>query len=164
MTDPQPPSPVYTWDGLDEHWMRHALALAHLAEAAGEVPIGAVLVGQGQVLLGEGRNRPIADHDPSAHAEILALRAAGRAAGNYRLPDSTLYVTLEPCLMCAGAIIHARVARVIFAAPDPKGGACGSVFDILPSDARFNHRTACAGGLLADEAAALLRGFFQARR
>ncbi len=163
MTDPAPPAGPQTWDGADEQWMRRALALARLAEAEGEVPVGAVLVRDGQ-LLGEGWNRPIGDRDPTAHAEILALRAAGRAASNYRLPDSTLYVTLEPCLMCAGASVHARVARVVFAAPDPKGGACGSVFDILPSDARFNHRTACVGGLLAEEAATLLRGFFQARR
>lgn len=143
--------------------MRRALDLAHLAEAAGEVPIGALVVREGQVL-GVGWNRPIGTHDPSAHAEIVALRAAGSAIGNYRLPGTTLYVTLEPCLMCAGAILHARVARVVFAAPDPKGGACGSLFDILPSDRRFNHYTTCVGGVLATEAAGLLREFFQVRR
>jgi tRNA(adenine34) deaminase len=147
----------------DEHWMRHALALARRAEAEGEVPVGAVLVRDGSPI-GEGWNRPIGEHDPSAHAEIMALRAAGKAVGNYRLPDSTLYVTLEPCPMCAGAIVHARVARVVFGASDPRTGAAGSVFDLLPSDARFNHRTACEGGLLADEAGELLRAFFRARR
>ncbi|BAN69294.1 tRNA adenosine(34) deaminase TadA [endosymbiont of unidentified scaly snail isolate Monju] len=147
----------------DEHWMRHALALARRAEAEGEVPVGAVLVRDGEPI-GEGWNRPIGEHDPSAHAEIMALRAAGKAVGNYRLPDSTLYVTLEPCPMCAGAIVHARVARVVFGASDPRTGAAGSVFDMLPSDARFNHRTACDGGLLADEAGELLRAFFRARR
>lgn len=147
----------------DEHWMRHALALARRAEAEGEVPVGAVLVRDGEPI-GEGWNRPIGEHDPSAHAEIMALRAAGKVVGNYRLPDSTLYVTLEPCPMCAGAIVHARVARVVFGASDPRTGAAGSVFDLLPSDARFNHRTACDGGLLADEAGELLRAFFRARR
>jgi len=147
----------------DEHWMRHALALARRAEAEGEVPVGAVLVRDGEPI-GEGWNRPIGEHDPSAHAEIMALRAAGKAVGNYRLPDSTLYVTLEPCPMCAGAIVHARVTRVVFGASDPRTGAAGSVFDLLPSDARFNHRTACEGGLLADEAGELLRAFFRARR
>ncbi len=143
--------------------MRHALALARRAEAEGEVPVGAVLVRDGEPI-GEGWNRPIGEHDPSAHAEIMALRAAGKAVGNYRLPDSTLYVTLEPCPMCAGAIVHARVTRVVFGASDPRTGAAGSVFDLLPSDARFNHRTACEGGLLADEAGELLRAFFRARR
>ncbi len=143
--------------------MRHALALARRAEAEGEVPVGAVLVRDGEPI-GEGWNRPIGEHDPSAHAEIMALRAAGKAVGNYRLPDSTLYVTLEPCPMCAGAIVHARVARVVFGASDPRTGAAGSVFDLLPSDGRFNHRTACEGGLLADETGELLRAFFRARR
>jgi len=147
----------------DEHWMRHALLLARRAEAEGEVPVGAVLVRDGEPI-GEGWNRPIGEHDPSAHAEIMALRAAGKVVGNYRLPNSTLYVTLEPCPMCAGAIVHARVARVVFGASDPRTGAAGSVFDLLPSDARFNHRTACEGGLLADEAGELLRAFFRARR
>jgi len=143
--------------------MRHALLLARRAEAEGEVPVGAVLVRDGEPI-GEGWNRPIGEHDPSAHAEIMALRAAGKVVGNYRLPNSTLYVTLEPCPMCAGAIVHARVARVVFGASDPRTGAAGSVFDLLPSDARFNHRTACEGGLLADEAGELLRAFFRARR
>jgi tRNA(adenine34) deaminase len=147
----------------DEDWMRRALALARRAAAEGEVPVGAILVQNGGVL-GEGWNRPIGEHDPSAHAEIIALREAGRRAGNYRLPGTTLYVTLEPCPMCAGALVHARVARVVYGAPDPKGGACGSVFDLLPSDARFNHRVACTGGVLAEECGGLLRGFFRERR
>jgi len=147
----------------DEDWMRRALSLAERAAAAGEVPVGAVLVRAGE-LVGAGWNRPIAERDPSAHAEILALRDAGRRLGNYRLPGTRLYVTLEPCVMCAGAIIQARVERVLFAAADPKGGACGSVFDLLPADARFNHHTDCAGGLLGDVCGELLRGFFRARR
>ncbi len=147
----------------DEDWMRRALSLAERAAAAGEVPVGAVLVRAGE-LVGAGWNRPIAENDPSAHAEILALRDAGRRLGNYRLPGTCLYVTLEPCPMCAGAIIQARIERVFFAAADPKGGACGSVFDLLPADVRFNHRTACTGGLLGDECGALLRDFFRLRR
>lgn len=146
----------------DGRWMRLALALAERAEAEGEVPVGAVLVRDGTVL-GEGWNRPIAAHDCTAHAEIQALRAAGREAGNYRLPDSTLYVTLEPCVMCAGAIVHARVGRVVFAAPDPKTGAAGSVFDTLLSPLH-NHRVQVQGGLLAGEAGERLRWFFRARR
>ena len=144
-------------------WMTHALTLAQRAADEGEVPVGAVLVLAGEVI-GEGWNRPIGACDPSAHAEIQALRAAGQHLGNYRFPGSTLYVTLEPCVMCAGAIIHARVERVIYGAPDPKAGACGSLFDLLPSDARFNHRTACTGGVLADACAETLRAFFRARR
>ena len=146
-----------------EHWMRQALALAARAADEGEVPVGAVLVMQGAII-GEGWNRPIAARDPTAHAEIQALRDAARRAGNYRLPTTELYVTLEPCPMCAGAIVHARVQRVVFGASDPKGGACGSVFDLLPSDQRFNHRTDCVGGVLEAECAALLREFFRARR
>ncbi len=142
--------------------MRRALELASSAEAEGEVPVGAVLVRDGEVL-GEGWNRPIGDHDPSAHAEMIALRAAARAIDNYRLLNTTLYVTLEPCVMCAGAIMHARVARVVYAATDPKAGAAGSVFDVLGSG-RLNHRLQCDGGLLAGEAGAQLRAFFRARR
>lgn len=146
-----------------ERWMEHALALAHRAADAGEVPVGAVIVRDGEII-GEGWNRPIGAHDASAHAEIQALRDAGQRVGNYRLPGATLYVTLEPCVMCAGAIIHARVERVVYAAADPKAGACGSVFDLLPSDGRFNHRTECSGGVLADVCAETLRAFFRARR
>ncbi|MGE5154660.1 MAG: tRNA adenosine(34) deaminase TadA [Bdellovibrio bacteriovorus] len=143
--------------------MTRALGLAQQGAEAGEVPVGAVLVRDGEVI-GEGWNRPIAASDPTAHAEIEALRAAARRLGNYRLPGSILYVTLEPCVMCAGAIVHARVERVIYGARDPKAGACGSVFDLLPSDARFNHRTDCQGGLLAEDCGELLRAFFRARR
>ncbi|MBO8085159.1 tRNA adenosine(34) deaminase TadA [Marichromatium sp. AB32] len=143
--------------------MRHALRLAERAAQQGEVPVGAVLVRDGQCI-GEGWNRPIADSDPSAHAEIQALRDAGRRLANYRLPETRLYVTLEPCVMCAGAIVHARVGAVVYGATDPKAGACGSVFDLLPSDARFNHRTECRGGVLAADCGELLRDFFRARR
>ncbi len=147
----------------DEHWLRQAIALAERAAAEGEVPVGAVLV-RDDAVIGEGWNRPIGEHDASAHAEIRALRDAGHRVDNYRLPNSTLYVTLEPCVMCAGAIIHARVARVVYGATDPKAGACGSVFDLLPSDSRFNHRTHCTGGVLAEPCGTLLREFFRARR
>lgn len=143
--------------------MRQAIVLAQRAQVEGEVPVGAVLVRDGE-LLGEGWNSPIGRHDPSAHAEILALRQAGTRVGNYRLPGTKLYVTLEPCPMCAGAIIQARVAQVIYGAPDPKAGAAGGRFDLLPSDHRFNHRTQCVGGLLAEECGQLLRSFFAARR
>jgi len=143
--------------------MARALALAERAAAEGEVPVGAVVVRDGEII-GEGWNRPIAARDPTAHAEIQALRAAAERLGNYRLPDTTLYVTLEPCAMCAGAIVHARVHRVVYGAADPKGGACGSVFDLLPSDHRFNHRTDCSGGVLAAACAEILRAFFRARR
>jgi tRNA(adenine34) deaminase len=114
--------------------------------------------------MGEGWNRPIAEHDPSAHAEILALRDAGRRVGNYRLPGTTLYVTLEPCVMCAGAAIHARVGRIVYGAPDPKGGACGSVFALIPADPRFNHTVECSGELMAEQCGQLLRDFFRKRR
>ena len=143
--------------------MRRALDLARRAEQAGEVPVGALVVGGGQVI-GEGWNRPIGTHDPTAHAEVVALRDAASALENYRLPGTTLYVTLEPCTMCAGAIIHARIDRVVFAATDPRAGAAGSVFDLLPSDDRFNHSTACEGGVLAGESAEMLRAFFRQRR
>jgi tRNA(adenine34) deaminase len=142
--------------------MQRALVLAREASAADEVPVGAVIVREGEIL-GEGRNQPIAQHDASAHAEMVALRAAGQAAENYRLPGSTLYVTLEPCPMCAGALVHARVERVVFAAADPRTGAGGSVFDLM-RDARLNHRCVVEGGLLEAESAALLREFFAARR
>ena len=147
----------------DEEWMTRALGLARRAEEAGEVPVGALLVRNGEVI-GEGWNCPIGQHDPSAHAEIMALRDAARRERNYRLPGSTLYVTLEPCPMCAGAIVHARVERVVFGAFDPKGGAAGSVFDLLPSDARFNHRVVVDGGVLAGACGELLRAFFRSRR
>jgi len=150
-------------DLYHEHWMRRALALASLAERQGEVPVGAVLV-RGEEVIGEGWNRPIGAVDPTAHAEILALRDAALRVGNYRLPGSRLYVTLEPCVMCAGAIVHARVESVFFGAADPKSGAAGGRFDLLPSDERFNHRTETIGGVLGAECAELLRRFFQRRR
>jgi tRNA(adenine34) deaminase len=147
----------------DAQWMHQAILLAQRAADAGEVPVGALLV-VGNEIVGTGWNRPIANNDPSAHAEILALRDAGQKLGNYRLPGSRLYVTLEPCVMCAGAIIHARVESVIFGANDPKAGACGSVFDLLPADGRFNHRTECTGPILAEPCGTLLRDFFKHRR
>ncbi len=142
--------------------MRHALGLAQKAAEQGEVPVGAVLIREGKII-GEGWNQPITLHDPSAHAEMLAMRVAGLAAGNYRLPGTTLYVTLEPCPMCAGAMIHARVERVVFGAFDPKTGAAGSVFDVL-TDERHNHRIEVSGGVLQEECAESLRAFFRARR
>lgn len=150
-------------DTEDETFMRQAITLARRAEAAGEVPVGAVLVANGQVV-GEGWNRPISANDPTAHAEIMALRDAGQRLNNYRLPGTTLYVTLEPCPMCAGAIVHSRVSRVVYGTTDPKGGAAGSVFHLLPSDQRFNHYVAAEGGVLAETCAELLRAFFRARR
>ena len=146
----------------DQAWMQKALELAHKAEMEGEVPVGALLVID-NVCVGEGWNRPIAAHDPSAHAEIQALRAAAAALKNYRLPGSTLYVTLEPCVMCAGAIIQARVARVVYGAPDPKAGAASSVFNVLNTD-KLNHRVALTGGVMQDECATLLQAFFRSRR
>ena len=154
------------WIGTadDEHWMRRALSLAERAQREfDEIPVGAVLVGADGRLLGEGWNRNIAEHDPSAHAEIVALRQAGRALGNHRLVGSTLYVSLEPCAMCAMALVHARVARLVFAAADPKTGACGSVFDLL-ADPRHNHRVEVVGGVLADEAGRRLSNYFRAKR
>ncbi len=142
--------------------MRHALRLAEQAGREGEVPVGAVLV-KGDKIIGEGWNRPIQNNDPSAHAEMQALRAAGQNIGNYRLCDTTLYVTLEPCTMCAGAIIHARVARVVFGAYDPKTGAAGSVFNVLDSEVH-NHTVEISGGVLQQECAQLLTTFFRARR
>lgn len=148
---------------VDAAWMRRALELARHADTEhGEVPVGAVLVVGGQAV-GEGWNRNIGLNDPSAHAEILALRDAGQRLSNYRFPGAVLYVTLEPCAMCAMAMVHARVARVVYGATDPKTGAAGSVFDTLVSE-RHNHRVAVQGGVLADESADLLRTFFRKRR
>ncbi|MEW6729509.1 MAG: tRNA adenosine(34) deaminase TadA [Pseudomonadota bacterium] len=146
----------------DADWMRHALMLAARAEAEGEVPVGAVLVRDGEVI-GEGWNRPIGTHDPSAHAEMLALRDAARRVGNYRLPGTTMYVTLEPCPMCVGAMIHARVERVVFGAFDPKTGACGGALD-LAHHPSHNHHLIVDGGVMAEPAAELLRTFFRRRR
>lgn len=142
--------------------MRLALAEARAAAAAGEVPVGAVVVHGGRVIA-TGRNAPIGQHDPTAHAEIAALRAAARALGNYRLDGCTLYVTLEPCAMCAGAMLHARLARVVFGAADPKTGACGGAV-ALSGEARINHQTAFEGGVLAGECGELLKRFFADRR
>jgi len=151
------------FDERDAQWMRRALERARDAERNGEVPVGAVIVSEHGDLLAEAANAPIARHDPTGHAEVLALRAAGAQVQNYRLPGTCLYVTLEPCAMCASAMIHARVARVVYAAADPKTGACGSVLDVARHPSA-NHRMTVAGGLLADEASALLREFFVARR
>lgn len=160
-TKPGPEAAGFSAD--DVRFMQRALELAcHARDAHAEVPVGAVLVLDGQIV-GEGWNHNITTHDPSAHAEIGALRDAGRRIGNHRLPGSTLYVTLEPCVMCAGAIVHARVARVVFAADDPKTGAAGSVFDTLASPLH-NHSVQVARGLCADQAGELLRQFFRARR
>ncbi len=144
-------------------YMRRALELASQGEKTGEVPVGAVVVLNGEII-GEGYNRPITTSDPTAHAEIVAMRDASRRLGNYRLTDADLYVTLEPCPMCAGAIVHARIRRVIYGASDPKGGAAGSVFDLLPSDDRFNHRVEIADGVMADECSHQLSQFFRRRR
>lgn len=146
----------------DGRWMQRALELAADARAAGEVPVGAVVV-LDDASVGEGYNRPISSNDPSAHAEMVALREACRRLGNYRLPGATLYVTLEPCVMCAGAIIHARLERVVYGADDPKTGAAGSVFDTLLSE-RHNHRVVVESGLRAEECGALLIQFFQNKR
>ena len=143
--------------------MRQALDCAREAYARGEVPVGAVLVDENHEVLARAANRPIASHDPTAHAEIAALRAAGQKLRNYRLPGCTLYVTLEPCAMCVGALVHARIARLVFAAADPKAGACGSAFD-LAAEKSMNHRIEVTGGVLADECAELLRRFFVERR
>ena len=160
LTSPDLP-PVFVAD--DQRWMRRALELAaHARDVEDEVPVGAVLVSEGRVI-GEGWNRNITLNDPTAHAEIVALRAAGTAVGNYRFPGATLYVTLEPCAMCAMALVHARVSRVVYAATDPKTGAAGSVFDTLVSPLH-NHRIAVGAGLLAEQSAALLRDFFRSRR
>lgn len=142
--------------------MREALALAAHAAAAGEVPVGAVVVKDGAII-GRGANQPITAHDPTAHAEVVALRDAGARLGNYRMPGCALYVTLEPCAMCVGAMIHARIARVVYGARDPKTGACGSVVD-LPAVATLNHHAAFEGGVLADECGAALKRFFAERR
>ena len=149
-------------DTFDMRFMREALVLARDAWAAGEVPVGAVVVRNGEIV-GRGFNAPISRHDPSAHAEIMALRDAAENLGNYRLVGCSLYVTLEPCVMCMGAIFHARVERVVYGASDPKTGACGSIID-LPAETRLNHHAEVVGGILADECGGLLSGFFAQRR
>ena len=157
ITDPDPTNP-----SADIAFMRAALELAAKAADRGEVPVGAVVVRDGQVV-GEGHNRPIGLNDPTGHAEILALRDAGQRLGNYRLPGCQLFVSLEPCAMCAGAIQHARISRVVYGAADPKTGACGSAVDLFANDT-LNHHTSVVSGVMADECAALLQRFFAQRR
>lgn len=147
---------------LDRQFMQQALEQARLAAAAGEVPVGAVLVRDGHVI-SRGFNKPISNHDPSAHAEMMALRAAAQAEANYRLPGTTLYVTLEPCAMCAGAMLHARIDRVVFGASDPKTGAAGSVLNIF-SERQINHQTQVDGGIMSEDCGEVLRQFFKERR
>ncbi len=146
----------------DEEYLRAAIAQALAAQATGEVPVGAIIVRDGEILA-TGHNRVITDSDPTAHAEIVALRAAGRTLGNYRLEGCELYCTLEPCAMCAGAILHARVRRLIYAAADPKAGACGSVLSVL-NHPQLNHKVELTSGILADECSAMLTSFFRSRR
>jgi tRNA(adenine34) deaminase len=146
----------------DRAFMGEALTLAEAAAAAGEVPVGAVVV-KGGAIIGRGYNRPITTSDPTAHAEIIAMREAAQSLGNYRLTDCELYVTLEPCVMCVGAMAHARIARIVYGAADPKTGACGSIVD-LPALAAFNHHGRFEGGILADECSGVLKRFFAKRR
>lgn len=146
----------------ESRYMQLALEQARRAWAQGEVPVGAVVVCDGEVVA-VGYNQPIGRHDPTAHAEIVALRAAAEKLGNYRLPGCELYVTLEPCAMCSGAMMHARLARVVYAATDPKTGACGSVVDLFAQE-QLNHHTEVVGGVMAEEASAMLKGFFAERR
>ncbi|MBC7982536.1 MAG: tRNA adenosine(34) deaminase TadA [Candidatus Obscuribacterales bacterium] len=148
--------------GSDAFFMTRALELAREAQAAGEVPVGAVIVKEGAIVA-EGFNQPIRGTDPTAHAEIMAMRAAAQALGSYRLLNTTLYVTLEPCAMCAGAMVHARIQRLVYAAGDPRAGAAGSIFNIVQSPA-LNHRVEVASGVMAEEGGTLLREFFVARR
>ncbi|WP_413649279.1 tRNA adenosine(34) deaminase TadA [Pantoea sp. B65] len=157
-----PPLETQVSDNNDEFWMRHALTLAQRAWDEGEVPVGAVLV-QGDRVIGEGWNRPIGHHDPTAHAEIMALRQGGKVLENYRLIDTTLYVTLEPCVMCAGAMVHSRIGRLVFGARDEKTGAAGSLLDVLGHPG-MNHQVQMTEGILAQECAAMLSDFFRMRR
>lgn len=156
---PDLPSPPQS---ADEAFMRAALEQAQCAWEQGEVPVGAVVVKDG-VVIARGYNQPIGKHDPTAHAEIVALRAAAEVLGNYRLPGCELYVTLEPCVMCSGAMMHARLARIVYGAPDPKTGACGSVVNLFEQE-QLNHHAQTVGGVLADDCAGLLKSFFAARR
>jgi tRNA(adenine34) deaminase len=156
------PSKIFEFSKSDQEWMEHALALAVKAEAGGEVPVGAVVVRNG-AMIAEGWNQNISLSDPTAHAEIVALRAAGQAIGNHRMPGCVIYVTLEPCAMCAAAMIHARLDRVVFGAPDPKTGAFGGAYN-LPHIHPHNHEVEVAGGLLSDQSSILLREFFKRRR
>lgn len=151
-----------TQNPTDTFYMQQALELAHLAAVAGEVPVGAIVVKDG-VIIGRGSNAPIGTHDPSAHAEILAMRDAAQHLGNYRLVGCTLFVTLEPCAMCAGAIQHARIARLVYGASDPKTGACGSIINLM-AETKLNHHTEVVGGILEQACGSTLTSFFSARR
>jgi len=146
----------------DIKWMQRAFELAEKAEAQDEVPVGAVIVYQDKII-GEGWNQPISSDDPTAHAEIMALRDAGGKIGNYRLPNATIYVTLEPCTMCAGAIIHARLSKLVYAVDDPKAGACGSVFNLLQTD-KLNHKVEIEKGVMEDDCRCLIQNFFEKKR
>ena len=146
----------------DLKWMQRAYELAQKAKDQDEVPVGAVIVHENKII-GEGWNQPISSNDPTAHAEIVALRRAGQTLNNYRLPDATMYVTLEPCAMCAGALIHARLAKLIYAADDPKTGACGSVFNLLQTN-ELNHKVEIEKGVMEDESRSLIQGFFKEKR
>ena len=146
----------------DIKWMQRAFELAQKARDHDEVPVGAVIVYEDKII-GEGWNQPISSHDPTAHAEIIALRNAGNNVGNYRLPDATMYVTLEPCAMCAGAIVHARLAKLVFAAADPKTGACGSIFNLLQTE-ELNHKVEIDKGIMEDECRLLIQTFFKEKR
>ncbi|WP_373889605.1 tRNA adenosine(34) deaminase TadA [Massilia sp. MB5] len=156
------PVPAYAATEAEQGFMRAALVEAQKAWDLGEVPVGAVVV-KGGAIIGRGYNQPIGRHDPTAHAEVMALRAAAEVLGNYRLPGCELYVTLEPCVMCSGAMMHARLARVVFGASDPKTGVCGSVLNLFEQE-QLNHHTQTIGGVLAEDCANLLRSFFAARR
>jgi len=146
----------------DKDWMQHAFELAKKAEAQDEVPVGAIIVYEDRVI-GEGWNQPITSNDPTAHAEVMALRDAGGKIGNYRLPNATIYVTLEPCTMCAGAIIHARLSRLVYAADDPKTGACGSIFNLLQTE-ELNHKVEIEKGVMEEECQSLIQLFFKKKR
>ncbi|WP_111657386.1 tRNA adenosine(34) deaminase TadA [Isoalcanivorax indicus] len=146
----------------DEHWMRQALVLAARGAEVGEVPVGALVVRDGEII-GQGWNQPISGHDPTAHAEVVAMRDAATRLGNYRLTGATLYVTIEPCTMCFGALMHARIARLVYGATEPRAGTCVSQLR-LPEQTFYNHRVAVTGGVLAEDSAALLRGFFAGKR
>ena len=146
----------------EQKWMQVAINLANHASSIDEIPVGAIIVYENKII-GEGWNQPISSNDPTAHAEIMALRDAGKNIGNYRLPDATMYVTLEPCAMCAGAIVHARLAKLVYAVDDPKIGACGSVLNLLQID-EFNHKVEIENGILEDECRTLIQDFFKEKR
>ena len=146
----------------EQKWMQVAINLANHASSIDEIPVGAIIVYENKII-GEGWNQPISSNDPTAHAEIMALRDAGKNIGNYRLPDATMYVTLEPCAMCAGAIVHARLAKLVYAVDDPKTGACGSVLNLLQID-EFNHKVEIENGIMKEECRSLIQSFFKEKR